>query len=99
MELSNQRTKRWNKPKTSNPRERNNKEDNRQNQDKKINRKLQRRNASKGTVKSQEHKEIHKKKRCHYQFFSISLSYRFLQLLDLQRKEDRNGNKTNRENI
>ena len=54
------------------------------------------RETAKETVKSQKHKEIHEKKRCHYLVFSISLSYSFLQLLDLQEKEDKNSNKASR---
>ncbi len=62
MESSNQGTKRWNKPKTTNPRERNNKEDNRQNRDKNSNRNFEEENTSKETAKSQKYKEIHEKR-------------------------------------
>jgi hypothetical protein len=42
-----------------------------------------------------------KRKRCHCLDFTICLSYSnsFLQLLDLQEKEDKNSNKASRENI
>jgi hypothetical protein len=57
------------------------------------------RKAAKETIKSQKHKEIHKKKKRHYLVFSISLSYSFLQLLDLQREEDKNSNNKQRRNV
>jgi hypothetical protein len=52
--------------------------------------------AARETAKSQKYKEIHEKKRCHCLDFTICLSYSFLQLLDLQKKEDKNSNKADK---
>ncbi len=62
---------------------------------------IQKGRTAKKIVKLHKHKEIHEKKRCHYlgNTIPLSYSYTFLQLLDLQEKEDKNSNKASRENI